>query len=144
MLARPSDFSITRWAMPGEREESFWWNRLDSPRAADYNPTARLKSELAAWKGPRPPFVTALIHENDFARAGPASWTAVYFGPGVVHPPREPPFPLDAPDRSRPRPDEARERLWRAYDELVAFAAANLRVVTSEDIVAMAAQAAKN
>ena len=144
LLARPSDFSITRWALPGEREESFWWNRLDSPQAADYNPAARLKSELAAWKGPRPPFVTALIHENDFARAGPASWTAIYYGPGEAHPPREPPFPLDAPDRSRPRPDEARERLWRAYEELVAFAAANLRVVTSEDIVAMAAQAAKN
>jgi len=26
---------------------SFWWNRLDSPQAADYNPLARLKGELA-------------------------------------------------------------------------------------------------
>jgi hypothetical protein len=144
LLARPSDFSITRWAMPGEREESFWWNRLDSPRAADYNPASRLKSELAAWKGPRPPFITALVHESDFARAGPVSWTAVYYGPGEGHPPREPPFPLDAPDRSRPRSDESREGIWRAYEELVAYAAANLRVVTSEDIVAMAAQAAGN
>lgn len=144
LLVRPSDFSITRWAMPGEREESFWWNRLDSPQAAAYNPTLRLKSELAAWKGPRPPFITALIHESDFARPGPVSWTAVYYGPGEGHPPRDPPFPLDTPDRSRPRSDESREGIWRAYEELVAYAAANLRVVTSENIVAMAAQATKN
>ncbi|MCX5676214.1 MAG: hypothetical protein NTX87_14505 [Planctomycetota bacterium] len=28
--------------------ESFWWNRLDSASAADYNPLARLESEAAA------------------------------------------------------------------------------------------------
>jgi peptidoglycan/xylan/chitin deacetylase (PgdA/CDA1 family) len=138
LLARPSDFSITRWALAGEPVESFWWNRLDGPQAADYNPAARLKSQLAAWKGGRPPFITALIHESDFARGGPVSWSSIYYAGENPRVPRVPPFRLDAPDPSRPRAEAERERIWQAYEEMVALAAANLRVVTSEDIVAMA------
>ncbi|MBI5397494.1 MAG: hypothetical protein HZA91_19520, partial [Verrucomicrobia bacterium] len=139
LLARPSDFSITRWAAGGGKEESFWWSMLDTPRAAEFNPAARLQSRLAAWKGSRPPFITALIHENDFSRANGPGWNAIYYdGEGPRSRPKQPPFDLNTPDRSRPRTAEARERIWKAYEELVACAAANLRVVTAEEIVKLA------
>lgn len=137
LLARPSDFSVTRWALPGEPRESFWWNRLDSPQAAEFNPTTYLKKRLADWSGSRPPFITALIHENNFYRFGPEAWQFVYTDPQTRRP-LNPPYDLNAPDRSRPRAPEEQERIWQAYEELVAYAAAHLRVVTSEDIVAMA------
>ncbi len=137
LLARPSDFSVTRWALPGEPRESFWWNRLDSPQAAAFNPTAYLKKRLTEWSGSRPPFITALIHENNFYRFGPEAWQFVYTDPQTRRP-LSPPYDLNAPDRSRPRSSEEQERIWKAYEELVAHAAAHLRVVTSEDIVAMA------
>ncbi|MBI5688228.1 MAG: hypothetical protein HZC54_24410 [Verrucomicrobia bacterium] len=138
LLARPSDFSITRWAVGG-RQEMFWWNMLDTPDAAGFNPTARLKSQLAAWKGPRAPFITVLIHENDFSRSNGTGWGGIYFaGEGRNARPKQPPFDLNAPDLSRPRLAEVRERIWSAYEALVAYAAANLRAVTSEEIVALA------
>lgn len=137
LLARPSDFSVTRWALPGEPRESFWWNRLDSPQATEFNPTTYLKKRLADWSGSRPPFITALIHENNFYRFGPEAWQFVYTDPQTRRP-LHPPYDLNAPDRSRLRSPEEQERIWKAYEELVAYAAAHLRVVTSEDIVAMA------
>jgi len=137
LLVRPSDFSITRWSV-GSGQELFWWNMLDTPDAAAFNPTARLKSQLAAWRGSRPPFITALIHENDFARSNGPGWGAIYYDGPHNDRPKQPPFNLNAPDRSRPRTKEVSERIWKAYEELVADAAATLRVVTSEDIVAMA------
>ncbi|MFZ2639963.1 MAG: hypothetical protein WA117_03165 [Verrucomicrobiia bacterium] len=138
LLARPSDFSITRWGASG-RQETFWWNMLDTPRAADFNPTERLKSQLAAWKGARAPFITVLIHENDFSRSGGTGWGGIYLdGEGRNSRPKQPPYDLNAPDPSRPRSAEAREKIWAAYEAMVAHAAANLRVVTSEEIVAMA------
>ena len=138
LLARPSDFSITRLSAGGGKEESFWWNMLDTSRAVEFNPTARLKSQLAAWKGSRAPFITALIHENDFSRSG-TGWSGIHLeGEGRNSRPKQPPYDLNAPDPSRPRSAEARERIWKAYEAMVAHAAANLRVVTSEDIVAMA------
>jgi len=142
LLARPSDFSITRWTSSGLREESFWWNMLDTPRASEFDPVARLKSQLAAWKGSRAPFITALIHENDFSRSG-TGWSGIYLtSEGRNARPKQPPFDLNAPDLSRPRTSESREKIWKTYEELVAYAAANLRVVTSEEIVKQA-QAAK-
>jgi len=139
LLARPSDFSITRWAV-GNRQGVFWWSMLDTPAAAAFNPTARLKSQLTAWKGPRSPFITVLIHENDFSRSG-TGWGGIYFtGEGRIAHPRQPPFDINAPDLSRPRSAEARERIWIAYEAMVAYAAANLRVVTSDEIVAMASR----
>ena len=138
LLVRPSDFSITRWSLPGDPVESFWWNRLDSPEAGRFNPTERLRSEMARWAGRRPPFVTALIHENDFSRRGPVSWSAAYFEGEKPAVPRRPPFRLGSADPSLQRTEAERERIWRAYEDLVAFAAANLKVVTSADIVAMA------
>lgn len=139
LLARPSDFSITRWAVSTSREGLFWWNMLDTSRAAEFNPTVRLKSQLAAWHGSRAPFITALIHENDFSREGGPGWSGIYFtGAGRNAHPKSAPFDLDAPDLSRPRSPAAREKIWSAYEELVAYAAAHLRVVTAEDIVKLA------
>jgi hypothetical protein len=142
LLIRPSDFSITRWAIAGEPRESFWWTRQDTPQATAFNPTARLRSELAAWKAPRAPLITALIHENDFyVRGGPA-WSAIYVGrEGAA---RQPHYDLDAPDRTEPRTADNQAAIWRAYEELVACAAANLTVVTSAEIADLAKEAARN
>jgi hypothetical protein len=140
LLIRPSDFSITRWRAPGQRRESFWWNQLDSPRAAEFNPTAHLRRQLAAWDGPRPPIITALIHENNFHRKGPAAWTFLYYSGADKARPLSPPFDLQAVDRSRPRTPQEAEAIWKAYEELVAFACRHLDVVTSADLVRMAAE----
>ena len=52
--------------------------------------------------------------------------------------PLAPPYNLNAPDRAQMRGAENREAIWKAYAEMVAYAAANLDVVTSGDIVKMA------
>jgi glycerophosphoryl diester phosphodiesterase len=128
LLARPSDFSVTRL-----ERDVFWWNAPGS------DPVALLQRQLAEWHGSRPPFITALIHENDFSREGGPGWNAIYYaGEGPRSRPKRPPFDLNTPDRSRPRSAEAREKIWKAYEGLVAYAATNLRVVTSEAIVALA------
>jgi hypothetical protein len=141
LLIRPSDFSITRWAAPGEARESFWWSRQDTPQAAAFNPTVHLASQLAAWKHPRAPLITALIHENDFYVRGGPSWNTIYSGPEAKTP-RRPPYDIHAPDRAEPRTAENQAAIWRAYEELVGYAARNLAVVTSADIVTMAQKVA--
>lgn len=140
LLVRPSDFSITRWTAPGESEDSFWWNRLAGRRAnrTAFDPVTRLKNELQQWKGPRPPFITALIHENNFYHFGPETWKAYYFSDINKMTPRQPPYPLDEPDPGRMRATTEREKIFEAYEQLVAYAAANLSVVTSEDIARLA------
>jgi hypothetical protein len=52
--------------------------------------------------------------------------------------PLQPPWNLGAPDPSRPRSASDQEAIWAAYEELVAYAAENLAVVTSEDLVNLA------
>lgn len=140
LLVRPSDFSITRWTREGESEDSFWWNRQSGRRAdpAVFDPVARLKTELQQWKGPRPPFITALIHENNFYHFGPETWKAYFFNDTKSMTPRPPPYSLDAPDPGRMRSAAEREKISDTYERLVAYAAANLTVVTSEDIVRLA------
>jgi hypothetical protein len=140
LLIRPSDFSITRWAAPGESRDSFWWTRQDTPQAAAFNPTARLKQELAVWTHLRPPLITSLIHENDFHVRGGPSWNAIYFGPDGRRP-RRPPYDLNAPDQAEPRTAENQAAIWRAYEELVGYAAQNLSVVTSAEIIGLALSA---
>jgi hypothetical protein len=53
-----------------------------------------------------------------------------------------PPYNLSAPDPSRLRSLADQDAIIAAYEQLVAYAASNLTVVTSEDIFALA-QAAK-
>lgn len=145
LLARPSDFSITRWraaslpATPGEGDnDPFWWNFMDTPHEATYNPAAYLRERLAAWGVARPAFITSLIHENNFLRSGPESWTPIYWKDGDKTQPASPPFNLSTPDPSKLRSAAQVEAIWAAYDELVAWAAANVAVVTSADIAALA------
>ncbi len=156
LLVRPSDFSITRWDSPvgaqssqGGRppvqdEKPFWWNMLNSPQAEEYNPTTYLQQRLSEWNATaagRPPIITSLIHENNFARSGPEGWTGYYFSGGENSHPLKPPFNLSAPDSSSPRSAAEQETIWAAYEEMVAWASINLRVVTSEDLVGMAGEA---
>lgn len=139
LLVRPSDFSVTRWRAEGLAEESFWWNMLSSPEYGQrFDPTRYLKDQLAARTASRPPFVTVLIHENNFERKGPESWTLCFYEDRDRTAPRTPPYPLDAPDLSTPRPAAEKEAIWAAYEGLVAYAATNLTVATSAEIVEMA------
>ncbi len=138
LLVRPSDFSITRWKAPGTEKELFWWNMITGPLRKFYDPLKHLKEELSRWSYSRPPFITVLIHENNFYRKGATPWLSIFYRDIKRRIPREPPYDLDAPDPSSPRSPEEQEAIWRAYEELVAYAAEDLCVVTSEDIVRMA------
>jgi len=136
LLIRPSDFSITRWPSPDKPESSaFWWNMLDTPIADLYNPTTHLQTQLAEWEGERPPFITVLIHENNYYRRGGTPFTFIYWADKDKTQPLSPPFDLDAPDASRPRTGANQDAIWEAYEEIIAYAATHLSVVTSEDIV---------
>jgi len=135
LLVRPSDFSITRWKLAGEKDDSFWWNRLMREDADKFDPVAKLKEELAAWKYPRAPFITALIHENNFYHFGAETWKAYYFSDKQFRTPAPSPYDLNLPDPGKMRSRQEQDKIWKAYEGMVAYAAANLNVVTSEDIV---------
>jgi hypothetical protein len=141
LLVRPSDFSITR-AQSGTGE-NFWWNKLMPPNGNEERPLILLETALADWIRHgygRPPFITSLIHENNFSRSGAEGWTSIYFSidHGQRGDPLSPPYDLNAPDPSSLRPQEEQQAIWDAYEEMIAYAAENLAVVTSEDIVRMA------
>ena len=52
--------------------------------------------------------------------------------------PLSPPYDLNAPDPSMLRTEEDQQAIFAAYEKMVAYAAAHLHVVTSEDILEMA------
>lgn len=142
LLVRPSDFSVTRTTLI-DGTDNFWWNFMGGGEAERYNPTSLLKVQLAEWEKMDPgraPFITALIHENNFYRRGAEAWSAFYFRMerGKKAEPLSPPYDLSARDPSRLRPPEEQQAILEAYEELVAFASAQLSVVTSEDILQMA------
>ncbi len=138
ILARPSDFSVTRIPTPNNPRGIFWWNMVGTPREAEFDPMPRLKKQLAEWRAPRAPFITALIHENDFYREDGAGWYSIYYeGKAPRGRARAAPFDLDTPPVGKARSAEVREAIFRKYEELVSYAAAHLRVVTSEDVWAM-------
>lgn len=144
LLIRPSDFSITRVELPSGGT-NFWWNLIAQPDGERYHPVRLLEEKLNEWRrrgAARPPFITALIHENDFVRRGPPGWNFIYYQAAGGQParPLPPPWNLDAHDRSPLRPERERELIWSAYDALASYAAANFTVVTSQDLVAMAAR----
>ena len=145
LLARPSDFSVTRWraaSLSATRSDSdpFWWNMLMGGRAADYDPAAYFKAQVAVWPHDRPALVTSLIHENNFVRSGAESWTLSYFADTGKDKPLSPPFDLSARDSSKVRSGEEQERIWQAYEELIAVAAREYRVASSEQILELAAR----
>ncbi len=144
LLVRPSDFSVTRATLI-DGTDNFWWNFMSKPNAAEYNPKALLQTQLAEWESHnygRAPFITSLIHENNYYRSGAEAWSSIYFtmDKGKKDEPLPPPWNLSAPDPSKLRSPEEQQAILAAYEELVAYAAANLTVVASEDIVKLAAQ----
>ena len=144
LLLRPSDFSVTRWALPGgpkgrKGRGQFWWNMVNTPLAEAYNPTGFLKKRLAEWNGTRPPLITCIIHENNFFRQRMTPFTYIYWSDSRKNQALKPPYDLNARDGSEPRSAQNIKQIWDAYEAVVAFSAANLRVVTSEDIASMAA-----
>jgi len=107
-------------------------------------PAASPRAGPQSWQASgatRLPFITALIHENNFPRRGPEGWTSFYYeiDAGTCGDPLPPPWDLSAPDPSQLRPTTEQEAIWAAYEALVAYAAAHLDVVTSGDLVHLAA-----
>lgn len=143
LLIRPSDFSITRWLNPENGNDAFWWNMISSSLADSYQPVSQLQQQLGAWTVARKPFITVLIHENNFFRKSATPWANVFYADAQKGTPRTAPFDLNAPDASRPRTDEDKDAIWEAYAALVAYAAEFLTVVTSEDIVQLALATSK-
>ncbi|MGQ9909145.1 MAG: hypothetical protein ACUVS2_09960 [Candidatus Flexifilum sp.] len=145
LWSRPSDFSITRWTVPGVNEPLFWWEMLNQDRADAYDPVAYLNAQLNAWTptADRPAYITALIHEENFYWRGGTPWDGIYLevtGPNQRRPLR-PPFDLSAePTAGAWRSDENQALIWQTYEVLVARVTYDptLRVVTSEDIIALA------
>ncbi|NPV86974.1 MAG: hypothetical protein HPY45_13315 [Anaerolineae bacterium] len=146
LLVRPSDFSVTRNTLV-DGTDHFWWNMMSRPNAADYRPLRLLELGLEEWERKtagspyaRQPFITALIHENNFYRRGAEGWTSIYFTVegSKKDTPLPPPWNLSAPDLSKPRPAGEQAAIWQAYEELVAYAAAHLNVLTAQEIVIMA------
>ncbi len=130
LLIRPSDFSITR--IPDG--SNFWWNFMSGPKAAEFDPLRMLQTRLAAWQAERTPFITVLIHENNFYRSGPESWTAFYYNHENKDRPLPPPFDLTVKGQSKSRSQAEQDAIWQAYERLVAFAAGQLKVITSSDL----------
>ena len=136
LWVRPSDFSITRIPITTTQgTEQFWWNVIGTPRQNEFKPATMLKEQLAKWNAPRAPFITSLIHENDVYSSGGPGWTNYYYAQGK---PLQPPYNLAAPDTSKPRSQKSQDAIWQAYEEMVAYAAQNLCVVTSQDLVRLA------
>ena len=146
LLVRPSNFSVTRTTLI-DGTDNFWWNFMSKPNADAYNPTALLQSQLAEWDGQfgkltnsRAPFITSLVHENNFYRNGAEAWSSIYFtmDKDKKGKPLPPPWNLSAPDPSKLRAPEDQSAIFAAYEQMVAYAASNLIVVTSEDILQLA------
>jgi acetyl esterase/lipase/peptidoglycan/xylan/chitin deacetylase (PgdA/CDA1 family) len=148
LLVRPSDFSITRVTLDGGRQ-NFWWNLTQSADSERFRPVRLLEERLADWERRSPgrlPLITALIHDNNFARSGPEGWSSIYFTMigGERGDPLPPPYDLRAPDPSRLRSGREQAAIWAAYEEMVAFAARELTVVTSEDLLRLASGGSGN
>ena len=146
LLVRPSNFSVTRTTLI-DGTDNFWWNFMSKPNADAYNPTALLQSQLAEWDGQfgkltnsRAPFITSLVHENNFYRSGAEAWSSIYFtmDKDKKGKPLPPPWNLSAPDPSKLRAPKDQSAIFAAYEQMVAYAASNLIVVTSEDILQLA------
>lgn len=131
LLVRPSHLPLTRTA-----DNNFWWNAVAAGRGG--NPTESLKASLDGWKHTQLPYVVGIIHENNFYKSGPEAWTSVYYTDAQKSGIRSPPYDLAAPDWGKARPAEGKARIWAAYSELVAWCAAEMNVVTGDDIVHIA------
>ncbi len=114
VLSRPSQFTVSK--VDGEH----WWK---SNKA--YDPATL----FAGAEG----YGVVLIHEHDFYAQGPG-WGDVYFDEKKQH---KAPFDLTVHAQdSRRYPDDHVAQTWATWESLVAYAAQNMRVVTSKDIIA--------
>lgn len=153
LLERPVDMNVTRWTTNEVSKSTFWWNMLNGKYADAYDPTEKLESLITSWKGVRAPFIVSQIHENNFYRSGSESWTCVYYSctgnSSDKDSPLSPPYLIDPDplnliengldqDISTARSEEEQEAIWQAYEDMVAYAAEHLRVVTAQDIVDLA------
>lgn len=145
LLARPVDFSVTR-VTPVDGSDQFWWNVIARSGGEKYDPVGLAEMQLEAWQQAgrdRPPFILAHVHENNLYRRGAEGWSSIYFEivNGERGNPLPPPWDLDAPDPSRPRPQAEQEAIWAAYERLVAWASRTVKVITSADVPALASAA---
>lgn len=137
LLARPCDYYIDEWSAAGEK--MLWWNRFkDGNPGEDCFPANRIRSRIAVFDRPRPAYVVAVIHDNNFTRRGGDPWLYTYWKDEAKTEPRSPPYNLDADDPSSARSEEERSRIYKAYEQMVQYCAENYSVVTMADIVAMA------
>ena len=124
LLVRPSDFSVLR-VTSIDGTNNFWWRYMTEPNASKYKPTTLLQSQLTEWESHnygRAPFITAIIHENDFFRSGDEGWSAYFYKMvnGRRTTPLTPPFDLNAPVIANRRTEAAKTAIFAAYEELVA------------------------
>jgi len=148
LLARPVDCSITRVTLVNS-SQNFWWNLVMGPQTAEYAQVHLWQAQLADWQAQGylcPPFILAHIHENNFYRRGSVAWDSYYYqidAHGNKTTPLAPPFDLSAPDPSTLRPAQEQEAIWQTYEAMVVWAAGHLQVVTSANVVDLAAAAGR-
>ena len=138
LLVRPSDLGVTSWtdpAFPGDSEQ-FWWNHATDRYADLFDPVAHLQNQLEQWPYSRDPFVTSLIHENNLYARG-RTWESMFYEASGN--PQKPPFSLEN-DSTTFRSEQEQQAIWTKYEQMVAWAAQHMNVVTSKEIVQMAGE----
>lgn len=141
LLSRPSDVVVDQWQARGESSPTLWWNRYkDGAPEADGKPHKRIEQLVATWEGKRPPFVTVLIHDDNFTRRGPDPWVYTFWKDKEKTQPKNAPYNLEAEDPSTRRDDEEQTRILTAYNNMVEFCAANYTIVTMNDVLNLASR----
>ncbi|MGD8850098.1 MAG: hypothetical protein PVF18_10270 [Anaerolineales bacterium] len=138
MLLRPADITINRWQVDGVEGAQPWWEMQESEFQSSFSPRDRLQQQAEAWDAERLPFILVPINEYSFYRSGPAPWTLIYYQDETRSAAKSPPFDLNAPDASSERSEDAQQRIWDAYSQMVEWGSVYLEVVTSEDILLIA------
>lgn len=128
LVVRPSHLKMTH-----STGDEFWWNTVSAGKGGD--PTESLKSQLDKWTHSKLPYATAIIHENNFFRSGPESWTSIYYKEKEKKTVLTSPYNLQAEEWGKSRNDDSKKAIWSAYKALVTYASESMTVVTSEDIV---------
>jgi hypothetical protein len=153
MLARPSDFSVLRvppnsqqrasgakvlprGVAAGEEAGNFWWNVTDDPEAQEHAPAKYLERRIEDLPRDRMSFVTCMIHEDNWYKQG-TSWDGTYFEDRGRKQPRKPPFKPEPRRMVRLRSGEEQARIWKWWEELIATAAGDKRILvaTSNDLL---------
>lgn len=127
LVVRPSHLELTH-----SSGDEFWWNTVSAGRGGD--PTESLKSQLGKWNHNKLPYATAIIHENNFFRSGPESWTSIYYKEKEKKTVLSAPYDLKAEEWGKSRNDDSKKAIWAAYKALVTYASESMTVVTAEDI----------